>query len=441
MLDRFKQYLHSTCKYSGGKILLACSGGVDSMSLARLLQLAEIPFALAHCNYQLRGEDSNTDEAFVRSWAEENKVQLFASRFETKKIQQERSGSIQMVARELRYAWFTELLNNEGFDFLATAHHLDDSIETFFINLKRGTGLSGLSGISAREGQLIRPLLFASKEEIIDFARSEKLSWREDQSNESDNYLRNRIRHHLIPFFKSENENWTEGMAKTLTLLKESEETLHHHYHELDKNLNRNGKYSLKDLRQLSHVSGFLHFILSPLGYTPSQIENIKDSLSESGEKEFLSPYHQLLISGGVLHLDPLERVNFELKIEDWQDLQKIPGVKKLEKTALTAEILSSIKSPAQGEFYLSLEALEFPLTAGNWRKGDRFSPMGLKGSKLLSDYFNDIKLSKIEKESQIILRSSKNDIIWIAGKRLSNAVRVTADTRFVIKLRYELPA
>lgn len=441
MLERFLTYLRSNCSVSPGEhILLACSGGSDSMVLAELLLRSGQPFSIAHCNFQLRNENSDLDEHLVLRWCTANKIQLFVKRFETSILKKESGGSTQMVARELRYNWFRELLEENKFSYLATAHHLDDSIETFLINLSRGSGLKGLTGIDAKRDQLIRPLLFASKSELVSYAKNEGVVWREDQSNESDDYLRNRIRHHLVPAFEEENASWKNSMANTLEHLTDAAESLETYFAGLKASVcSSHNTFPVDKLLEIKPVGIFLHYCFNPYGFTPSQLKDLEDCLTKTEEKQFLAGEYRLVLSRGVLALSSENLYEKTFIIKDWQDIQQIPGVVSVNLEENSDKLLSSINSTPNNQTILSADLLDFPLTASHWTEGDRFTPLGMKGSKLVSDFFNDIKLNKIEKERQMILRSSKNGIIWIAGKRLDDRFKVRNDTRLVLRIEFEI--
>lgn len=411
------------------------------MVLAELLLKTKQPFSIAHCNFQLRDKESDLDEAFVRDWGSRNNIQVFVKKFDTLTIKAETGGSTQMLARSLRYNWFEELRNKHSFNYVATAHHLDDSIETFFINLSRGTGLAGLTGIAARKGDLIRPLLFASKDELLQYAQENRIEWREDASNETDNYLRNRIRHHITPQFVQENPSWKNSMFETLQHLGNSEELVNQHLEELRKNVEvAPGQFDSTLLKEIKPLAPLLHFCFHSSGFTPAQLETLENLLGSSEAKILLGKDCRLVVSRDKLVLQKLQKLQQAqeiLVIKDMEDLNNIPGVVKTEVFESNSTTLSSIKAADPRFTFLDLELLDFPLKASNWTEGDRFTPLGMTGSKLVSDFFNDIKLDKIEKESQIILRSSKNDIIWIAGKRLDNHFKVSDSTRLVLKIEF----
>ncbi len=437
MLEKFISYLSTNCGVQKtDRILLACSGGVDSMILAALLKKIDQPFALAHCNFQLRDNESDLDEKLVRDWANENKIQLFVKTFPTRLIKKEQGGSTQMLARKLRYDWFNELLAENNFAYIATAHHLEDSIETFFINLSRGTGLSGLTGISANQNKLIRPLLFTDKKSILYYAKLNNIVWREDKSNSGDDYLRNRIRHEITPFFLQENQNWNKSMFQTLEYLSEAEQSLQHYFELLKKNIeNVPGEFDIPALKQIKPLRLFLHHCFQKYGFADWQYRVVEESMGATESKMFLGNNCQLVLTRDKLILQNELKQELNLSFDKPGDLKNLPEIVEIEVLEATSEIISSIKSAGSQFTFMDLDLLNFPLKATHWLEGDRFTPLGMKGSRLVSDFFTDLKLDKIQKERQIILRSSKNDIIWIAGKRLDDGYKVSNQTRLILKI------
>ncbi len=438
MIKQFTTYLRETCRVSAdAKILLACSGGVDSMVLAELLKTLGQPFALAHCNFQLRENESNLDEKLVADWAKKNEIPCFVKRFETKQIKAETGGSTQMVARELRYTWFRELMTEKDFQCLATAHHLDDSIETFFINLSRGTGLSGLTGIEAAEKAIIRPLGFATKAELLAFAQQINLVWREDASNASDNYLRNRIRHHVVSFFENENVNWKAGMAATLSHLQEAEQALQAYFTLLKQQLGFDaGKIAVAKLLEVKSLGIFLHHCFGSFGFTPSQLQDVEAGLTTTTEKVFLSSSHRLVLSQGYLIVSTHQLVAMDVTFHNFTELETFGRLKcTLLQPKSYEDVLAMAKEMGQKVAFIDYDQLIFPIRITNPEVGDRFHPIGFKGFKLLSDFFTDEKINKIEREQQMILRSNKNDIIWVVGKRLSDQFKVTPSSKRILML------
>ena len=437
MLNKFIKYCQKEKLFKpDDKILLAVSGGIDSVVMAELFFLAGYDFGIAHCNFKLRGKDSDKDEKFVKELAEKFKVPFFIKRFDTFKYSDENKISIQMAARELRYYWFTELLEKEDYKYTATAHHRDDSIETFFINLIRGTGISGLHGILPKQGNVIRPILFAGRDKIEVFQKENKIKFREDKSNLSDKYLRNKIRHKLLPVIKEIEPDIEKVMQKNISRFAETENI---YFKEIEKKKKKVVKeenekiiISIDELQKLKPLKTYLFEFLLAYNFNFSDVENITNSLEGISGKQFYSPTHRLLKDRNNLIITPLsedEIQEFFIEKTDKEILSPLRLKIKIEKNIE----LSSDKNIA----CLDYSKLEFPLILRKWKKGDVFVPFGMTGKKKLSDFFIDQKLSIIQKE-QIWLLCSGENIVWIVGYRIDNRFRVTKNTRQVCKFIFQ---
>ena len=304
------------------RILLAVSGGMDSVVMARLFSKAAYDFGIAHCNFLLRGKESDEDELFVQQLAETYNVPFYSVQFPTEKYARENKMSVQMAARDLRYKWFNELCRDENYNFVATAHHLDDSIETFFINLLRGSGIKGLAGIFPRSGNIIRPLLFASRKEIENFINNEKITYREDSSNQDTKYLRNQIRHNILPLFENENPSFRENLASAMDhlnnalgiykqLVKEKQASL----------ISRKGQQAfimLSDLETLDPIRTWTFELLQPFGFNYSTCCDIIESLKSQSGKSFFSDSHRIIKDREKLIISPrsTDETNAIYKIE-----------------------------------------------------------------------------------------------------------------------------
>ncbi len=422
------------------KILLAVSGGIDSIVMTELFQRAGFNYAIAHCNFQLRGKDSDEDEKFVHALAKKLRVQFFSKQFDTKKFSKENKFSIQQAARKLRYDWFEEIRQKNDCSFIATAHHLNDSIETFFINLFRGTGISGLTGINpSTEDEIIRPLLFATRNEIESFAKKNKIKHRLDRSNDSDDYLRNKIRHHLIPVLKKLSPSIDKTMARTFHNLLFADYVFNkaiiteavHLTHE------ENGMpyFSRKELMRLGSPVDYLYEFLSPFDFNATQVEEIWDC-KQSGKVFF---------ANGFRVTCDRDKIIFGLKQK--QD-DSIHLIKKNQKSfrqnnfSLTFKTILLKKGkkfsppPDSSISCLDVSLLEFPLSIRTWKPGDSFYPLGMKHRKKLSDFFTDHKFSLPEKENAYVLLSG-NHIVCILGHRIDDRYKVTAQTKKVLRINY----
>ena len=417
------------------KIILAMSSGLDSVVLARLFYDSKITFAIAHCNFQLRENDSQLDEKFAKNLAKKYDVPFYSIQFETKKIAKKNKKSIQEIARNLRYQWFEDLRAEIKFDKIATAHHLSDSIETFFINASRGTGLSGLKGIPLKNNHIIRPLLFASREEITDYAKQKKLKWREDISNESDNYLRNRIRHHIIPVFKKENPSFEKGMSSTLAMFRfadEIQKTFLENWKKKHVKKSNEGTIiiPLKTIDQFAFPVELLSALLHSYGITNLDAKKI---MAASSGKIFKSRNYNLLYDRGHLLLRSLHLLeNPSILLSSFPDILSI-GTNSFHFKLINVSKLEEIP---KSEFVHVLDAglLKLPLTIRPWKAGDIFHPLGMTSRKKVSDFLIDKKINIFEKEMVHVLLSN-SDIVCIFGHRIDNRYKITEDTTTVLHI------
>ena len=413
-------------------LLVAVSGGVDSVVLVALLKRTGINFSIAHCNFQLRDGDSDADEAFVKDLAENYGVPFFAKKFDAEAYAKKQKISVQMAARELRYAWFEELRNEQALDYIATAHHADDNIETFFLNLVRGTGIRGLTGMETRKGKLLRPLLFAKKEEVIAYAKAEHLTYREDVSNAEIKYERNFIRHNVIPQLKSLNPSFGRTMGETMEKLKVTEAAYTLYLTELKAELlegDESIKIEIEKLRALPYLERLLFEFISPLGFTASDVNDIVNAFGGASGKQFLSNSHRLVKDRDYLLIDPIDpTVHIESSTIE-------------EGTAnITQPISLSFElRPRQGLVIprtdhtacLDNAKLKYPLRLRNWAFGDSMCPLGMEGRKKLSDIFIDKKIPLNEKENIFVLESD-GEIAWVVGYKIDDRFKVTETTEEV---------
>lgn len=430
MLKQFKRYIATQKLFlRKEKILLAVSGGIDSVVMCELFYQAGLNFGIAHCNFKLRGVESNGDEQSVKELAKKYEVPFFVNYFNTESYASDNGISIQMAARELRYKWFYEILNSENYHYIATAHHQNDQIETFFINLLRGTGLAGLHGILPKQNQIIHPLLFTSREKIENFAKDNNLIYREDSSNSSDKYLRNAVRHHIIPQFKQLAGDFEKTMIDNIEKIRDTEtvflEMLELKRKELVKIENSKVLINIAALQQLNPLKIYLYHFLSPYNFKNETVESLINAISDISGKQFFSPTHRLLkdrenliiielteepISCELVYINPeVAYINEPLSIDFRQTTD--------------SEIIKI--NPDKKFAYLDFDKLKFPLSIRKWKQGDFFYPYGMKGKKKISDFFTDQKFSIIEKENTWLLCSG-DDIIWIIGWRIDDRYKLT---------------
>lgn len=431
------------------RTLLAVSGGLDSVVMAALFQRTNQPFAIAHVNFSLRGAESDADAFFVKNIAGQYGVPYYETRFDTATVAAEQGVSIQMAARELRYGWFAELLREHGYPAVATAHHQNDVLETILLNLTRGTGLAGLHGILPRQGDIIRPLLFATRDELADYAQTHGLTWREDSSNADDKYARNRIRHHVVPVLTDLNPNLLrETLPRTVERLRSAEALVRA---ELDCSWRavaeeRNGSIWLPTDRLLALTEPAFRLAewLHPYGFVPDQITAMLASLTRPTGQAFTSATHRVthdrLPTGQTgLLLEPLPAPNdYEITLTDWPDAPVIvPGVGTLRFERFDKP--ADFRPPADPTVAcFDADRLTFPLTIRPWRQGDRFRPLGLTGTKLVSDLLNEQKLSRTEREQTALLLSG-DQIAWVIGRRIGHGFRIREKTKRVVHLNLEV--
>ena len=458
MIDQFQIYNN---RYNliaeGEKLILALSGGIDSMVLADLLLKTKVEFVAAHCNFHLRGHESDGDDWFVRKFAGKRGIQCFVKHFETEKYAANHGISIEMAARDMRYAWFEELRQQLGYDKIAVAHHADDQAETFFINLLRGAGLNGLKGMKPQNGVIIRPLLWASREQIRKYAVENHIVWREDHTNVESVYLRNRIRNQLLPIFDELQPKARQGLYKSLehlsaenelyrALLKEKLAQIVERDVDVQRlpysaiQLNNVGPSMLR-LRSATAGSGTSAFTFQLLfewlrdyGFNTDQCHFIHEAIGMGIGNQYNSPTHRLVIGRNDLQLSEIKAVeDEEIQIGVGEETINSPihlCFSKLEKTA--DFVIDKSSEVAQLDF----DKLRFPLSLCHWRHGDRFHPLGLKGSKLLSDFFVDQKFTEYQKQNVWLLVSADGDILWVVGYRIDDRFKIVNDTKTVFECK-----
>ena len=437
---RFEQFIESNrlIKHENS-VLLAVSGGVDSIVMTHLFHQSGYRFAIVHCNFGLRCAESDGDERFVTTLADSMEVKCFSTRFNTDEYARERGLSIQMAARELRYTWFERVRDEQGFDFIATAHHLDDQAETMLINLARGTGIAGLHGIPLRNGRVIRPMMFATRKEIETFAAGQGILFREDRSNKEKKYTRNKIRHFVLPVLSEINPEFPANTAETVRKLSDYEKIadikLREWAHEAVILRNGDVVISIEKIRNNSFPATFLWFLISKFGFTPPGVNEIMESLGETEEKIFYSSTHQLSKERTSLVIREFNenKPEQEFFIDEFEERKTITEPVNMEFTRLM--VAGDFEIPGESRIAtLDYAKLQFPLVLRKWRPGDEFRPFGMKGRKKLSDLFTDMKFSAKQKEATWILCSG-GDIAWVAGCRIDDRFRVTKATVEVLRI------
>ncbi|MBO6025346.1 MAG: tRNA lysidine(34) synthetase TilS [Bacteroidales bacterium] len=450
MLDQFQAYINRYHLIAeGDKLILALSGGIDSMVLADMLQKAKVEFVAAHCNFHLRGAESDGDDWFVRKFAEKRGIQCFVKHFETEKYAAKYGISIEMAARDLRYAWFEQLRRQLGYDKIAVAHHADDQAETFFINLLRGAGIRGLKGMQPQNGVIIRPLLWASREQIRKYAVENHVVWREDHTNVESVYLRNRIRNQLLPVFDELQPGARQGLYKSLEHLASENELYRALLKEKLSNLVevqggvsviarrddeaiQNNTLDCHATLAMTKSEQLLFEWLRQYRFNTDQCHFIFEAMESGIGNKYYSPTHQLVIGRNELQLSEIKPiVDEEIAIQIGEEEIHLPLNLCFSKLDNSADFFID-KSPEVAQ--LDFDKIQFPLTLRHWQHGDRFHPLGMNGSKLLSDFFVDQKFTEWQKQNVWLLVSSNGDILWVVGYRIDERYKVTSETKTVFR-------
>ncbi len=437
MLEKFFTYIREENLFDPlQKVLLAVSGGMDSMVMLYLFQKAGYDFSVAHCNFNLRGEESDGDEQFVTDYCDQHNIRLFLNRFETLEYARQEGISIEMAARDLRYSWFNKLMVDEKFDCLATAHHQDDVMETFFINLSRGTGIRGLSGIKPKSGKLIRPILFADRNSIRNYAALHQIKNREDSSNSDTRIQRNFIRHKIIPLLDEFHPSFRKNIIKTVDNLNQTEILFQQKIDEI-----RAGavtEYPWGETIRISAIETsdaartILFELLREKGFSAEQADDMVASLHGESGKKFYSATHRLVKDREELIVTKTDNDQPDLFYieENCESIEK-PFRMKMERKVRNSSFQFS-RNPMVADF--DFDKLEFPLLLRKWQEGEYFQPLGMLGYKKLSDYFIDEKYSIPEKENAWILASG-NKVVWIVGKRIDDRFKIDENTKNIFRI------
>jgi tRNA(Ile)-lysidine synthase len=436
MLDSFLTFVNDH-RLALGKAptLLAVSGGVDSMVLADLFRRTDFPYALAHCNFGLRGKESDADEHFVRQWAQDAGVPCHVRSFTTLHEANSRHISIQMAARDLRYAWFDELLTEYGYAYLALAHHADDSIETVLLNLTRGTGLAGLLGIAPVRPPVIRPLLYTSKQDIMDYARHQTIAWREDSSNATDHYRRNILRHRVMPVLRELNPSLQSTFRHTSERLRAARALLDSYLDNWQAQaVRQDGDVCYIAIAALRHAREpvyQLHSVLDSFGYSYAQTQDIVAALDAASGKQFHSSTHSLVKDRSELIVRPKNNAPAAQPILIAEATALIPLVEH-GTLAFTRHAYSQAfaPSPDKNIAYFDEALVRFPLTIRPWKQGDWFCPFGMNGKrKKVSDLLVESKVPVSHKRDCLVLHDADQAILWVVGLRSDDRFRIRSHT------------
>jgi tRNA(Ile)-lysidine synthase len=439
LLQRFQQY----CAAHGwpgdnARWLLAVSGGVDSMTLAHLCYHSGWETGIAHCNFSLRGNDSDDDERFVGQWAQEHKIPFFSTRFDTKNYAAAHGVSTQMAARTLRYNRFEEIRAAQNYTGIVTAHHAGDNAETILLNLTRGTGLKGLCGMQPASGYIIRPLLFATRRDIEACAAANHIVYREDASNAAIDYARNRIRHKVLPELQKINPSLTESLQQTIGRLSRTYRIIEEERKKIIARccsfVNGETRISIPALKATPQYDFWLFEILQSFHFSGTVAEEVASALDAQSGKRFYSPAHILVKDRDtlIITLRPDTEKHGEFFITENCKALSAPLPMRFERRRNDKNY---IPSREKNVATLAADKLKFPLTLRLWRNGDAFIPFGMKGMKKMSDFLIDEKVPLHEKNQQYVLLSG-NDIIWAVGRRIDERYKITNETGEILIIK-----
>jgi tRNA(Ile)-lysidine synthase len=434
MLEQFLNHIkqHSLCQ-SSQKILLAVSGGLDSMVMLHLCKQAGYQTVVAHCNFQLRGKEAEGDEAFVANVCKQLNIPFFSKRFETESYAAANKLSIQTAARELRYAWFHSLMDQERLDLIATAHHINDSIETVLLKWIHGSSLESFAGIPVKNRRTIRPMLFATRDQLMSFASASKLEWRNDSSNDSDDYQRNFIRHQVIPKLKEINPSLEATYQHGLKKIQGELEFLKNQLDQWKQNhvTEKSGQVFIDKnaLLSTSFSESLLWRVVREYGFNIDQCHDMMQALQGQSGKKFIGTSHLLTVDREHIIISPYDDVYEAVTIKK-ENEAIVRGVWEITLEQTTSKEISTSSVVAS----LDADKVKFPVTWRYWQPGDSFYPLGMENRKKLSDFLIDKKISLADKNGISVLESD-GEIIWVVGHRIDNRFKITPETKSVIKL------
>lgn len=429
MRQRFYQIIEKYKLWkTSDRLLLAVSGGADSMVLLHLCKSLYNDIAIAHCNFHLRGEDSNADEEFVKGTAEILNIPCYIKHFDTQSYAREKGISIEMSARDLRYHFFEELCKKHHFDIILTAHHSNDNAETLLLNLIKGTGIRGLTGIPRKRDNIVRPLLDFSRKEIIGYANANDVLYCTDKTNSDNEYQRNKLRNEVIPLLEEINPSVVHTLNATTERMQEIKQIYQATVQEHLLQLVQKDRMQISALEKINCPASILYEWLTPLGFSGNVANDVLTTLSDTEEKIFYTEKYRLVKSRGYLILAPLKEKN--------KKRHEVTRAGISQPIQLNIEVHTGEIVPDKNIAYFDKAILQFPLTLRHWQEKDRFQPFGMKGTKKLSDFFKDLKMNTLQKENQWIL-CQKDQILWVIGQRTDERYKVKTHTKEIIKITY----
>lgn len=427
------------------KFIVAVSGGVDSIVLLHLCRKLKLNFVVAHCNFKLRGKESDNDELFVKNLVAEYKIKFYSNSFNTEELSSISNKSVQMIARDLRYHWFNELSEDLGIKYILTAHHIDDSIETFLINLSRGSGLDGLLGIPEVNNKVNRPLLIFTKDQIKSYAIKNKISFREDSSNKKRDYLRNQIRLDLIPSIKKINKNFLDNFKKSIEFLKISNKVIKERIDLLLDDISHKSRgsihFNIEKIKSLSNPKAYLYYFLRDYGFNNwGDILNLLDAQSgkkvETQEFELIKDRDYLILCKKV-NLDTFQEItinNFNEDIDISTHILRFKEMRRAVKSDYNFLSQFGVDS-SNTRVFVDKDKLIFPLLLRLARPGDYFYPFGMKGKKKISKFLKDEKISIIDKRNILVIENFNKEIVFVLGKRLDNRYGFDSNTQNILMI------
>ena len=440
MLESFLSFiLQKQLLPQRGPTLLAVSGGVDSVVMSALFHQANLSFAMAHCNFGLRGAVSDQDEAWVRALAQRYGVAFYAQTFDVTTYTREQGVSIQMAARTLRYTWFNKLCIQHNFEKVATAHHINDSLETALLHLTKGTGIAGLRGILPVQGKYIRPLLFTNKAEILRYAQAEGLGWREDSSNHQDNYQRNLIRNQVVPWLKKINPSFETTFKKTLERLVQVEAVFNE---QVDTLCQQIGCHQGTDYYVAIHAIQDKPWgpvvaweLLKSFGFNFVQVSDLLTHKDTSGTM-IETASHRLYVDRGRWIVTPRTESRSQSYVIDATTKYLAAPPYELQCTHIPRSQYTIVANKAVAA--LDWASLKFPLLVRKWKPGDAFYPLGMQKRKKMSDFLIDNKVP-VPSKKQVLVVTSNSQIVWVLGHRIDDRFKVTARTQQVYEIRLKM--
>jgi tRNA(Ile)-lysidine synthase len=440
MLADFIKYAGDNGLFTAeSRVLLGVSGGMDSMVMAHLFLAAGFRTGIAHCNFRLRGEDSELDEKLVRDFAESHGIPFYSKQFDTKDYAKSHGISVQMAARDLRFGWFESVMSENSFNCIAIGHNLNDSIETMIINLARGTGLTGLTGLKPSAGPIVRPLLFATRSRISEYCLTHQIPFREDKSNLETKYTRNKIRHLVIPVLREINPSIEKTLGETAENLAGLDRILNEYISGVRENISiSRDNVTVLDaakVQMLMSNKALIFELFSPYGIRKATADDLIDVVRGVSGGQIFTRTHRIVKNRDEIIITPVYQVNrIRIEINSEDDLLRVSGIR-------SAKVLQFDQDTAipddRHTAFLDFLNIDFPMTVRNWEKGDYFYPLGMDQKKKLSDYFTDRKFSLPDKEKVMVLESSGR-IVWIIGERIDNRFRVTPATTKVLRIEAE---